>query len=407
MARQLDDWISAYMKHVAGTEAPRLMHFWCAVSAVAGVLRRKVWIDLKRFVWRPNFYIILVAPPGIISKSTTMDMALSLLREVPGIKFGPDVATWQALVGAFAESSELFQYGDDWYPMSALTLASSELGNLIAFDDKAAITMYIDLWDGRQSLEKITKASGSDLVNAPWINMIACTTPHWIADNMPHAVVGGGFTSRCVFVYGEQKENYIAYPDEHVREGFDESRAALIADLVHMSEILVGPYRITEEARAWGRAWYKEMWEAKEKVFVEDSLRGYLARKQTHMHKLAMVLSASRGDSMEIILEDLLIASQKLEETEADLPKVFARIGKSEASNQADRLLDLVKALGKVRYETGLRHVQAFFPDFRDFEGILQGLIRSGQIRLEFHGIPRMVAGKMEQDAMLVYTGGG
>jgi hypothetical protein len=82
------------------------MYFWVGVSAIAGALRRKVWIDQAYFRWHPNMYIILVAPPGIVSKSTTASVAMRLLRRVPGIKFGPDVVTWQALVGAFAEATE-------------------------------------------------------------------------------------------------------------------------------------------------------------------------------------------------------------------------------------------------------------------------------------------------------------
>jgi len=82
------------------------MHFWTGVSTLAGALRRKVWVDMGYFKWFPNFYIILVAPPGIVSKSTTAGIGMSLLRQVPDIQFGPDVITWQALVQSFAESTK-------------------------------------------------------------------------------------------------------------------------------------------------------------------------------------------------------------------------------------------------------------------------------------------------------------
>jgi len=227
VTRLLKDWLPAFMDYTTGTEAPRIMHFWVGVSAIAGVLRRRVWIDMKRFKWYPNFYIILVAPPGVISKTTTMDMSIELLKQVPGIKFGPDVVTWQALVTKFAEAGEEFPYGEDFIPMSPLTLASGEFGNLINPQDRDMINLYITLWDGRSSFEKVTKMSGNDTISAPWINMIGCTTPHWIADNMPSATVGGGFTSRCVFVYGDKKENFIAYPDEHTKPDHEEYQRKL------------------------------------------------------------------------------------------------------------------------------------------------------------------------------------
>lgn len=130
MSRYYTDWIEGYLDYAAYSEAPKHMHFWTAVSAIAGALRRKVWIDMAYFRWYPNFYIILVAPPGIVSKSTTAGIGMDLLRAVPGVHFGPDVVTWPALVQAFAECTENFEHQGMYHPMSAMTLESSEFGNL-------------------------------------------------------------------------------------------------------------------------------------------------------------------------------------------------------------------------------------------------------------------------------------
>lgn len=105
--RYFDNWLPAYVNYAAVTEAPRRMHFWAGVSAIAGCLRRRAWLDQKRFSWFPSFYVIFVAPPGVVSKSTTIDIAMDLLNKVPGVKFGPNAITWQALVTAFAASGSL------------------------------------------------------------------------------------------------------------------------------------------------------------------------------------------------------------------------------------------------------------------------------------------------------------
>ena len=407
MPRQLSDWLESYMLYTSGTEAPARMHFWSGVSAIAGTLRRKVWVDMQRFKWYPNFYIIFVAPPGIVSKTTTMELSMSLLRKVPGINFGPDVVTWQALVGCIEAVAESFQYEDEWVPMSALTLASGELGDLINPQDRSMVNFYITMWDGKKAFEKVTKGSGNDMVEAPWVNLIGCTTPHWIADNMPAATVGGGFTSRCVFIYGDKKEQFIAWPDEFIQKDHDGLAAKLIHDLEDMATNLVGPISISEEARTWGRAWYKKLWTDGCKTIKDDRLEGYLARKQTHMVKLAMILSVSRGGSLEITLEDIVTANTMLEETEQDLDKVFAKIGRSEDSIQAERFADFVRRSGKISYEVAFRYIHVHFPDFREFEGMLTGLIRSGMIRMEFHGAPKMGPdGKLMQESMLVWVGG-
>lgn len=379
--RFFPDWIDAYLRYASVTEAPRRMHYWSAVGTVAGCLRRRVWLDQKRFSWYPSFYIIFVAPPGVVAKSTTIDISTDLLKQVPGIKFGPNAITWQALVSAFAAASEAFEWQGEWHPMSPLTLVASELGSLLNLQDKDMVNLLIELWDGKRSYEKITKMSGNDTVEAPWINLQAGTTPHWIADNMPQAMIGGGLSSRCIFVYADKKEKYVAYVDEQVNSGDDELRTKLIHDLEQIS-MMTGPFSMTANARAWGASWYENFWGDAVSRMDDQMAQGYAARKQTHMHKTAMVISASRSSDRIITAEDLQLANNMLLDLEADMPKVFSRIGRTEDSMQAERFIEYVIRKGSVSYEEAYRMIHLYFPDHRDFEGILSGAIRSGQIEL-------------------------
>ncbi len=402
MSRNFPDWIPAYLKYASVTEAPKRMHFWAAVGTIAGALRRRVWIDMKRFTWFPSFYIIFVGPPGIIAKSTTIDIAMDLLKQVPGIKFGPNSITWQALVTAFAAASESFEYQGEWHPMSPLTLVASELGSLLNLQDKDMVNLLIEMWDGKRTYEKITKMSGNDTIEAPWINIQAGTTPHWVADNMPQAMIGGGLSSRCVFVYGDTKEQYIAYVDEMVGQGDAELRGKLIQDLEKIS-MLTGSFTISPEARAWGRQWYEKFWKAAIARMDDQMLEGYAARKQTHMHKVAMVLSASRNDSLVITVEDLQLANTMLEDIETDMNRVFSRMGRSEDSMQAERFIEFVKRKGSIPYSEAYKMIHVYFPDFRDFEGILAGAIQSGQIRI----VPSVQGMMIEAVGAIVVPHGG
>lgn len=379
--RNYKDWIPAYIDYAAVTEAPRRMHFWSAISTIAGALRRRVWIDMRRFVWYPSFYIVFVARPGIIAKSTTIDIGMDLLKKVPGIKFGPNAITSQALVTAFAACSESFEYTGEWHPMSALTLVASELGSLLDLRDGAMVNLLIELWDGKKSYDKITKTSGNDTVEAPWINILAGTTPNWIADNMPQSMVGGGLSSRCIFVFGDKKERYIAYIDEHIAAEDAKKRDALIQDLEHIS-LLAGPFIIEPSAREWGRNWYESFWKSAELRENDVSLEGYAVRKQTHLHKVAMVISASRSDALVITLEDLQVADKMLVDIEADMHRVFSQIGRSDISMQAERFIDFVRQKKVIPYSEAYRMIHVYFPDFRDFEGIMQGAIQSKQVEL-------------------------
>lgn len=337
------------------------------------------------FKWYPNHYIIFVAPPGIVSKSTTVSIAMDLLRKVPGINFGPDIVTWPALVTAFASASEAFELDGEFLTQCALTLESSEFGNLVNPADRDMIDLLITLWDAKTgALKKMTKGSGNDVIENPWINLVACTTPSWIAGNFPEHIIGGGFTSRCLFVYTDKKDKLVAYPHLSVPKGIQDTAARLSADLEHIAKNLIGSYKLADEAIEWGKLWYdRHFSKPPPELEGDDRFGGYLARKQTHIHKLAMVLAASQRDELIITAEDLALANTMVSDLEQDMPKVFAKIGKNQQAIQVDRFIAFVKAKPEgVPYAVAYQFIHSHFPDARNIEGIFTGAIRAGLVEI-------------------------
>lgn len=380
--RNFPDWLSAFLDYASYSEAPRHMHFWCGVSAVAGALRRKVWIDQAYFRWYCNMYICLVAPPGIVSKSTTAGMSMNLLRRVPGIRFGPDVVTWPALVSAFAEATEGFEHDGAVNVMSAMTLESSEFGNLLDPQDKQMVDLLVALWDGKQgAFKKDTKHSGKDVIENPWINLIACTTPSWIAGNFPEYMIGGGFTSRTIFVYAAEKAKYVAYPGLTVPRDISAMEDKLVEDLAAISQ-LTGEYKLSQAAVRWGEEWYHRHYTTRAANLDPERFGGYVARKQTHIHKLAMVLAASQGERLVLEPDHLEIAHNMVTDLEPDMQFVFSKIGRTDASLFTERLVSFVHMKGKVSYQEAYRHVHSHFPSMRDFEDVVAGCVRAGYIKL-------------------------
>lgn len=392
MTRKHSDWLSAFLDYSSFGEAPRHFYFWTGVSTIAGALRRKVWIDQAYFRWYPNFYIILVAPPGIVSKSTTAGIGMQLLRKVPDIKFGPDVVTWQALVSAFSESTVGFEHEGEMHIMSPLTLESSEFGNLLNPSDTEMIDLLVSLWDGKSgTFEKKTKHSGNDSVENPWINLLACTTPSWIAGNFPEYMIGGGFTSRCLFVYAEQKAQYVAYPGLRVPKDLPQRAQALIDDLTEISK-LTGEYKLTADAVEWGEAWYKQHYSVRPTNLDDDRFGGYIARKQTHLHKLAMILAASQNSDLTLTAPILDLANTMITDLEPDMSNVFSKIGKSDTSVYVDKIVSYVKKVERCSYAEVYRYVHVHFPSMRDFEDVMAGCVKTGYLRITQEGTDLMVS---------------
>ena len=111
MSRIFPNWLDAYTQYTSDLEAPLRVHFWVGVSTIAGALRRRVWIEQPKFDWTPNFYIVLVGPPGVIGKSTCMSAGIGLLEQIKGIHFGPDSLTWQALGKDLESANEVLTLG--------------------------------------------------------------------------------------------------------------------------------------------------------------------------------------------------------------------------------------------------------------------------------------------------------
>lgn len=388
--RRCKDWIESFIQYTSYGEAPTHLYFWSGVTALAGALQRHVWIDQAYFRWYCNMFVCLVAPPGVVSKSTTSGTAMSLLRQVKGVRFGPEVVTWPSLITSFDTARETFEHQNLQMEQAALSIESSEFGNLLDPADKKMVDTFITLWDGK-NIRKETKGSGNDDVINPFFNLIACTTPSWIAGNFPEYMIGGGLASRMLFVYADAKQKYVAYPGEEVPANLKKLEADLVHDLQYIHLTLKGEYTLTKDAYAWGKKWYMDHQKNRPAHLDDERFGGYLARKQTHIHKLAIVLAASGGDDLTITADNLQVACQMVTDLEQDMDLVFSKIGKSANSTSADRLVAYVHKRGEAPFLEVYRYVHSLFPSLRDYEDILAGAVRAGLVKMVNKGTQGMM----------------
>ena len=378
------NWIHAYLAYSGHSEAPDTFHFWTAISVLAGCLRRKVWLDMKYFQWTPNFYIVFVAPPGIVSKSTTASIGMNLLKRVPSVHFGPDAVTWQSLVQSLAAATESFEYNLEYHPMSAVTIASSEFGNFLNPSDREMVDVMVSLWDGQKGVwEKATKTMGNDKIVNPWINLLACTTPAWIAGNFPEYMIGGGFTSRTIFVYADQKRRLIAYPRDHVPQDFEKMGDDLVHDLEYIANNLCGEYVLSPDATQYGVEWY-ETHNTETHNLSDERFQGYLARKQTHIHKLAIVLAAAESDELVIERDHLHAATEIITSLEGDMPKIFSQIT-GETVRAANSVVTLIQKNQGITIEVAYRKMFHTI-SWTDFQAAVQSATKAGLLTLTKQG---------------------
>ena len=387
--RRLDDWIKAYLRYTQNNEAPEHFHFWVAVSVIGAALRRKAYFNMGDWQWSPNFYIIFVAPPAIVNKSTTMRIGKKLLTENEAIQIGPSSLTWQALIEAFQHAQEDVVMPDGMLtPMSCLTFFISEFGTFMDFADKKLVDVLVDMWDGDASTwERATQSRGREGAVNPWINIMAGTTPAWLADNLPRKMIEGGFSSRCIWVQGDKKKAYIPYPTRHpTMEGREELRNDLVHDLMQIAR-MAGEFRLTEEAYEFGEQWYHQHCIKMEAfAYSMKGMGGYYARKQAHVHKLAMVLAAAKCNTMVIERDELEAAVKILDANEQGYGQVFQSIVTTVTTEQTIDLIRIVASKKQVRKSELYQLVFRNMNGVKEFNEALESAATAGYLAYKQEG---------------------
>lgn len=354
-----------------GEAHPRLVK-WTGVSTIAGALRRKVWYDHLYWKWSPNFYIIIVAPPGVVSKSTNIDVGHDLLRELDGINFGPDIASWPALLRYMGETADTFMVRGKEFVSSSVTLSISELGLFLDTHDSRQVDVLVDMWDcKRPVLDKRTNTNGNDFIENPWLNLMAGTTPSWMAANVSEYMLSGGLFSRSIFLHFAEKYKLVAHPELQVPPDINDLRESLVKDLLTISEYS-GPYEKTKEVYEWEEEWYNELWKG-DMIDAE----GRRARKQAHLDKLSMVMCAASFDFPHIRIEHVLAANALLCEAEAAVPQVFSNVGQNTLSQCAREIVEIVFKAKKVGKKDLFRKYFFRKLSFEEFEEALTSAVRA------------------------------
>lgn len=352
--RSLPDFIQGYLDYTeAWNEAPESFRIWSAVSTVAAALQRRVRLPWGHYLY-PNMYILLVAPAGKARKGTGMNPALELLREV-GIDLAANTTTRAALIRKLRQINYPDQALGPVYAHSSLTVFSKEFTVFMGYNNLQLMADLCDLYDCDPNWEYDTKTQGKDSITNVWLNIIGATTPQTLQAAMPMDLATGGLLSRIVTVYEDKKGRPIVFPKitQHERD----IHVKLKQDLESI-KIMKGEFTIDEAVKPIYEKFYEENHE--NPPFQGTVLDTYPTRRPTHLLKLSMIYSASRGDSMVITPEDMNRGLATLRHAEKKMLEAYRGIGQADYSDVMNRVMQLV-ALKKKIYKRDL--MRAFYSD--------------------------------------------
>ena len=329
MARNLPDWIDSFMELTDNSEPPYLFRKWAGISTIASALQRKVRLELGlSLTFYPNMYIVLVGPSAT-GKGTAMKFASDIIEQVPAIRLSAQATSLQALIRRMKETNltdiDLIT-GEQQYH-SSLTIFSTEFTVFLGYNNRELISALCEWYDCHSRWTYETIARKKEEVIGVWVNLFAGTTPDSLQSSLPIESIGGGLTSRIIFVCEEKREKLVIIPS---KTDYEIKLQQNLANDLEMISMLSGQMRYNDEFLEYYSNWCKLA--DKNPPFYDKKFDGYCGRRRKHLLTLSMVCNASRTDNMIMTADDIERAAYLLAEVEVKMGTVFRGMGRSDIS---------------------------------------------------------------------------
>jgi len=391
-------FITDFVMALRGVETPTIFAFWAAVFVMSSLLKRDAYLQWFPENIYPNFYIMLVAPPRVCAKSTSLSFGGKLLQDVhnvlPGaLKFKkmPNLMTTRATPESLADAlvPEEYKYaeGGTIHTVtrgSELAIIASEASTFLGKQkyNLGLIDRLTHLYDCHDTDQDRTRKTGVQLYKDIYVTFISATTPEGVRSSIPEEAFEGGFMSRLVVVYQDHATRMYPFP---IPVGI--TKKDLVARLGWIAEHAQGGYVLAPEAIAEHERFYTGFHESlQSREDRSERKKNMFHRFDIHLLKLALILRAQRYEAGNIIgLDDYMKAREILDTTlERDnLP--VENIGASDHDNHYNRIKGLLQRRPLSRQDL-LRAMSPYRCYVEEVNKILDSLLGEASITITLNG---------------------
>ena len=383
----MTDLITSYLQYTKDTEPPAIFHRWSMLTCVAAYLSRDIHINHGHFTIYPNLYTLLIGSAGS-RKSSAINIAKGLLKQSGFDNFSPTKTTKEKFFIDMAEHSangagaaedflEQTLFGDrsdDTSSVSEMFIVAGEFNTFFGNNILDFVTDLGELWDYNGRFESKVKNSKSVQIMNPTINILGGNTPTGFSAAFPIEILGQGFFSRTLMIYGERTREKITWPEppdaEHTAQLLETLRA------IKAQAIQSGRVTISAEAKELLNTIYMS-WNDLDDARFES----YSNRRFTHLLKLCMITTAIRLGSV-ISSEDVIYANTVLSYAEHFMPKALGEFGKARHADVAHKILQVLESTNETLGATDLwKYVHNDLDKPSDLSTILENLVRAEKIQ--------------------------
>ena len=267
----------------------------------------------------------LVGPSGS-RKSTAINLATEILREIPDINIVANKLSGPSLIdaldrGMVADANGIIRPAD-----SMGFIAAPELSVFLPKSQyvEEIIPLLTDLFDAKQGPWKSqTRGHGLRDLMSPTITGLWGSTPDWLETNIPQNAYGGGFMSRIFFIW--HPKTIKSNPLPETNKQLERVRKELLAELIWMHNNIEGKFEWTDGAKIWYVKFY-ENWNKKADEDASPQRQGYNNRRPEHLVRVAMTLAVAENHTLFLDQEVLEMADTAMTLVESVMHKCFETI---------------------------------------------------------------------------------
>lgn len=376
-----EDFFSSYLQYTSSAEPPAIFQRWCAIAGIGALLGRQYYFQHGTKSIHPNIYCMLIGSPGTRKSTTIKQMKSFLLRsgyttiaaeKSTKEKFLLDLAGSDTPAEVDAILDQNLFGGSSGTTDSEMFIMADEFNDFFGNGNLEFISLLGTLWDFSGSYRNRIKNGKSVDIPNPTVSILGGNTPTGFSLAFPSEILGQGFFSRILLIYGEPNGKRIPFPpspDEH-------STGQLIESLREIKSTVFGPAQLTGTAKKLLSAIYQ----LDPKV---DDVRfaSYSNRRFEHLLKLCLIVSAGRL-STEITDRDVIYANTILTHAEQYMPRALGEFGKAKHSDVAHKVIEIIyNAPGVVKMKEIWQHVYSDLESMRQLGEILSSLQQADKIQ--------------------------
>lgn len=406
-----NDFFSQYLSYVGNSsEVPIFFHRWSAIAGLGAYLGRNFYLSHGHFTVHSNMYCMLIGNPGTRKSTAIKTMRKLLLAsgystiaadKTTKEKFLMDLAGVDTGLGSGAGgsvddilNSNLFGDTLNGTPSECFIMAD-EFNDFFGNGNIEFISLLGTLWDYSGTYSSRVKNSKSLSICDPTISILGGNTPTGFSLAFPPEILGQGFFSRLLLIYGEPSGRKIPFP----KPPSPELTATLVRQLQALKVIQVGEAKLSSAAESLLSHIYLTYQGVNDVRF-----ESYSNRRFTHLLKLCLIHAASSA-STTIEEAHVIYANTVLHYTEHFMPKALGEFGKAKHSDVSQKIMQVLESPDTRVYSMKeiWKHVHNDLENMAALGDLLRNLVAADKIQGTPGGfLPKRALIKVEEDTSAI-----